>query len=270
MRDLSYLEDPAEILTALKEIEATETKPDHLPDKLPITGIRRLPNLFQPRGLEEDERHISELVRALTGREALDPVLLIQVGADAYLMDGHHRCAAYEQAGVVVAVPVQYFNGSLEEAVLEAGRANSKAKLPMTPQQRQDYAWRLVLMGTFSKAQEMEASSVGEGSVARMRRAKKELGESASDYPTWAKARRAWQGAQDELSPEDREAWKEEEAQRLADRMSKHLGANKLARNPEITARALEICLGRKTKEVVRELADYLEDDDEEDDEADF
>jgi ParB-like chromosome segregation protein Spo0J len=74
------------------------------------------------------------LVRAIKARGDVEAVTVIQVGDKAVLIDGHHRVAAYGLAKATSAVPVKYFEGTLEEAVLEAGSANSKAKLPMNNQ----------------------------------------------------------------------------------------------------------------------------------------
>jgi hypothetical protein len=56
------------------------------------------------------------------------------------------------------------------------------------------------------------------------------------------------------------EAWK----QSLADRMRRAF-SNRLTKQPEITAGALAIHLGRRLPEVVRELMTYLPDEDFED-----
>ena len=103
--------------------------------------------LFQPRGWqEEDEAHVQALVRALQRNgpgKLLDPVLVMFIGADLYVVDGHHRLAAYEAASVSGPVPVEHFHGTVQEAVLAAGRANHKDKLPMTTDERHNNAWRL-------------------------------------------------------------------------------------------------------------------------------
>lgn len=72
-----------------------------------------------------------------------------------------------------------YFTGSVEEAVLQAGRANSKAKQPMTNTERQDFAWRLVRLGSYTRNQVAEAAGVSLRQVATMREVLKELGEDA-------------------------------------------------------------------------------------------
>jgi hypothetical protein len=163
---------------------------------------------------------------------------------------------------------VRYFDGTLEDAVLEAGRANSKAKLPMNNRDRQNYAWRLVLMGSFSKRAIMDAAAISEGQVSVMRRVKRALENAAYHAPTWWQAQRAaqgivWQGIDDD----EREPRLEEQAQDYADRLSKTFGS-KLAGNTEVAARALSIHFGRRLPNLAGDLNAYLEDpdDDPEDD----
>jgi ParB-like chromosome segregation protein Spo0J len=154
--------EPLNLLSALRLM--TSTPPPQKPDTLPLASIVAMPGLFQPR--QEDERHISELLRAIRTRGEVEPLTVIQVGDKAVLIDGHHRLVAYGLAKATSAIPVRYFEGTLEEAVLEAGRANSKAKLPMTNRDRQNYAWRLVLIGTYSKKEIKDAAAVSDGQVA--------------------------------------------------------------------------------------------------------
>ena len=167
--------DAASLLAKLKAQAASKTLGER-PARLALGRIKRAAQLFQPRGGEEDDRHVNELVRAIKTVHELDPLLVMQIGRDTYLLDGHHRWAAYELAGVHTPVPVQYFEGTVEQAVLEAGRANTKAKLPMVAQERYDFAWRLVLLQAYSKKEIVEAAAVSDGQVANMRRVYKELG----------------------------------------------------------------------------------------------
>jgi hypothetical protein len=257
---------PLNLLADLRSKAAPTSAADR-PDTLPLASIVTMPALFQPRG--EDERHISELVRARKARGDVEPVIVIQVGDKAVLIDGHHRVAAYGLAKATSAVPVKYFEGTLEEAVLEAGRANSKAKLPMNNQDRQNYAWRLVLMDTYSKRQIMDAAAVSDGQVAAMRRVKKSLGNAAYDAPSWWRAQREAKGiAWQEIDDDERERRLEELAQDYADRLSKEF-STKLANNPEVAARALSIHFGRRLPELARAMEEHLPEPQEED-EADF
>jgi ParB-like chromosome segregation protein Spo0J len=258
--------EPLNLLADLRSKAAAPSATDR-PDTLPLASIVTMPALFQPRG--EDERHISELVRAIKARGDVEPVTVIQVGDKAVLIDGHHRVAAYGLAKATSAIPVKYFEGTLEEAVLEAGRANSKAKLPMNNQDRQNYAWRLVLMDTYSKRQIMDAAAVSDGQVAAMRRVKKSLGNAAYEALSWWRAQREAKGiAWQEIDDDERERRLEELAQDYADRLSKEF-STKLANNPEVAARALSIHFGRRLPDLAVAMQEHLPDA-EGDEEADF
>ncbi|MER8486505.1 hypothetical protein [Mesorhizobium sp. M1322] len=148
------------------------------PDKLPLTAIKTAPGLFQARAgaAEEgdvDAGHVLALVRALeakpAGARTLDPVTVFAIGTDAYCIDGHHRLGAYRAFKATSSIPVEWFEGSLEQAIVEAIERNQKAKLPMKPMERMEGAWTLVLTGAHSKAKIAAAAGVSERTVANMR-----------------------------------------------------------------------------------------------------
>lgn len=239
---------------------ASEPKPEQLPDQLPIKAIATEVDLFQPRGLVEN--HVHDLTRVAKSGRLFDPLLVIQIGRTPYLVDGHHRRKAYLRAKVEGPVPVTYFEGSVEEAVLEAGRANSKAKQPMMNAERQNFSWRLVRMGGYSKRQVAEAAGVSVRQVATMREVLKKLGDEAFDHDSWWKARRVASGGSTISfeSDEEREAWLDARASDLARRMRKEF-KNKLITNPELGARAISIYCGRKLPELLVELRHYAPED---------
>lgn len=258
--------EPLNLLAGLRSMAASP-QPAEKPDTLHLASIVMMPGLFQPRG--EDERHISELVRVIKARGQVEAVTVIQVGDKAVLIDGHHRVVAYGLAKATSAIPVSYFEGTLEEAVLEAGRANSKAKLPMHNRDRQDYAWRLVVMGTYSKRQIMDAAAVSDGQVSVMRRVKKALGSGAYEVRSWWRAQRDAKGtASQDMTDDDRELWLEELAQRYADGLSKAFGS-KLPNNPEVAARALSIHFGRRLQDLARAIREHVSEP-EGDEDSDF
>lgn len=257
--------EPAQMLAQLLSASKATTS-ENRPERLPLQSISRMPELFQPRG-GVDEKHVDDLMKAVKAMGILDPVTVLAVGERAVLMDGHHRLEAYERAGKTVDIPVAYFDGTPQEAVLAAGEANSKAKLPMTSQERQDYAWRLILIGLYSKAKVAQASGVSQPQVAIMRRARKDLGEDAEGYKSWFKARYAWKKKDEQaFSEDDTEQWKQQVADRYADTLVRTFSM-RLANNPEIAAMALAAYFGRRLPEIVNELRGFLpEDDGEEDD----
>jgi ParB-like chromosome segregation protein Spo0J len=246
--------EPAQLLAELVATAAGNGA-HRRPDRLSRDAITVMPELFQPRGMSE--KHIGDLIKAIERFGEVEPLTVLPMGATAILVDGHHRLAAYEKAEKVAAIPVRYFEGSPEEAVLEAGNANSRAKLPMTTQERQNYAWRLVLLDTHSKAKIARAAGVSQAQVAKMRVVRKALGEDAYEFASWWLARNHANGPVEEMGDDDREQWKQDLADRFADRLVKEF-STKLADRPEVAAMALSTYFGRRLPEVVNELMSFL------------
>jgi hypothetical protein len=67
---------PARLLAELKA-EAHKGSPAERPNKLPVTTLKRVPELFQPRRAKEDRGHVGDLVRAIQNVGALDPILVM-------------------------------------------------------------------------------------------------------------------------------------------------------------------------------------------------
>lgn len=262
--------EPSALLVKLKAKAEAEPAPEVQPDHLPIATIATETALFQPRGLAEN--HVHDLTRVAKSGRLFDPLVVIQIGGTAYLVDGHHRREAYLNANVIQPIPVTYFAGSVEEAVLEAGRANSKAKQSMTNTERQDFAWRLVRLGGYTRNQVSLAAGVSVRQVATMRDVLKKLGDEAFEHDSWWKANRASSG-KEALSfdgDDEREEWLEARASDLARRIRKEF-TDKLITNPELAARALNIYFGRKLPEVFNELRQYVpEGQDQADENDDF
>lgn len=261
MIEPGIMTEAAEILASLQaELEKSEP-PTSLPHELPVSAIDQYPELFQPRNLRLDEHHVQELARVVKRQGNLDPVLLLAVGKRAVLIDGHHRVEAYQAARHKEPVPVCWFQGALQEAVLEAGRANSKAKLVMPTQERMNFAWRLVLLDKHSKREIVEAAGVSTGQVGNMRKVMTDLGLDAYSCRFWWEARDLHKGrSREPMTDDQREARMEELANEYADRMHKEFG-RKLGDNPEVAARAIALHLGRRTGEVVWYLKDHLSED---------
>lgn len=257
---------PAAVLAQLKA-KAAAGSPAARPSQMALADIYEYPDVFQPRGRDVVEYHVETLVRVIRAQGTLEPIKVVQIGDEVVVIDGHHRLAAYSRAGVTSNIPVAFFEGTLEEAVLEAGRSNSQAKLQMDNQERQDFAWRLVRMG-YKKREITAAAGVSDGQVAIMRRVLKKLDSTADDYPRWFRAHKAAHGKDDPPMPDhEREAWVEAQAQLYADRLSKAFG-KKLAGNIEIAAHALAIHFGRRLPELMQDLMQHadLPDTDDEDD----
>src|SRR5262249_52778644 len=80
--------------------------------------------------------HILALARAIQRGDEMPPILVFPLGRDYYVMDGHHRLAAYDNAGWSKAIPARVFTGSLRQAERVALRSNNKDKLSLTREDR--------------------------------------------------------------------------------------------------------------------------------------
>lgn len=248
------------------------------PDRLAIAGISLAPAVFQGRADAKadgstDGGHVAALVRAIAAKsrscQFLDPVTVYRVGAKAYLVDGHHRMAAYRAANITLPVPVRWFEGSLEGAVQESAGSNQKAKLPMRFQERQEVAWRLTIMGGVSKSRIAEASGVCARTVAGMRATLREYRERFPEVAVgglW-EARRALNG--DETRKEWTDEMDKEEIEAFESGMRKLFGSRPRTKAPNFG----EALLRLYGKEFFRDLATsqgYFSRDEPDDENADF
>jgi hypothetical protein len=256
---------PLERLRELEAQGAVEAMggggPTERPECLPVSAIVLVAELLQHRGT--DEKHIGDLRRALRNNGKLDPMVVLAVADRFYLVDGHHRHAAYEAERVTYPVPVSYYTGTVADAVLEAAIANSKAKLPMTTRERMELAWKLVLMGRYSRKQIRAAASVSDGQVLIMRRVAKALGAQAYAARSWREAQLK-ASEREPMKEEEMEEWLDRVASEYAERMGKTFG-NKLSTNPGLAARALSQYFGRKLPDLLYELKGYLPETEDED-----
>jgi hypothetical protein len=257
----------SEALGHLRSLRAKGVDCPAEPGTLYRDEIKVLSNVFQLRSGPLNADHVKTLAAVIADRGNLDAVTVWRCGAEAILIDGHHRLEAYAKAerksGFPVAIPVVWFDGTAEEAVATAGVQNSRAKLPMSREERSNSAWKLVKCGGFTKAMIAGAASVSDRTVGYMRKALKELGEEAGDHETWWSACAAWQGrtsAWDGVSGDEgmTQELVEQQAQAWADAWAKAT-STKPAHNPTIAARALELFFGRKLVEVVRELGGEID-----------
>lgn len=255
---------------ALRLRKDTEASPALIPSTIGLHKINTTALLFRTRNAKDmNERHISEMVRSIRASgNGLDPLLVIWIGKDPYLIDGYHRFAAYRRAGWKKPVRIKTFFGTVDEAVLISGQCNGKAKLGMTTRERQCQGWKLVLLGDFSKLQIARSAGISTSQVATMRNVARTLGAEAFGHSEWLSARNAAQGISwTMMTDEERTDRLEAQADDWADRLLKTFG-NRLATNPELAAMALERYFGRKLGQVVRELRAAV--DSQEDDQEDY
>lgn len=153
-----------------------------------------MPDLYQARGPADsvggvvDSNHVAALITVLRGRRGadLEPVTILVVGDDHILIDGHHRFAAYRREKRRD-IPVRYYGGSPKDALLEAGRENSKARLQMTKGQCSERAWSLLLSGCeWSAGQIALGAGISDRLVFKMRKRHKDYLAAGEEPPsTW-------------------------------------------------------------------------------------
>lgn len=233
-------------------------QPTPAPQHLTASTVKRRPEVFQHRRpfKHDSEAHIRELADAAKSQD-LDPLTIWWDGKSWTLIDGHHRAQAYIQAGKgAKAVPVEVFEGSPQEALARAAKANTKDKLMMSPAEKSTTAWRLVVMlPGMSKSAQAIAAGVSERLVALMRHAKATLvrqGREPSELAqmSWDNARRTAKGEDaDEWSPEE----EEKRVEKMALALRKALGVT-AERQPGIFWQAIEVY----SPQLARALADDL------------
>lgn len=257
----SDMQEAVSIIQSVKDLRQDVTEE---PDHLRPSQIIEIHAVFQIRGDIPDHTHVSALLDVLKRGGSLKPITLWRCGEGAILIDGHHRLHAYKQRQKQlrqpVLVPVEWFRGSLDEALEQAAAANNEVKLPLNSQQRKNFGWRLVILNRHSKAEIAKMAGISERTVANMRSAKKTLLaiDPDEDLPlSWMVAFMRAKGADKEGNQLDYEDFIEQQAQEWADRMSKTF-STKLAKSPMIAAKTLAIHLGDRAGEVARLLLEEI------------
>ena len=229
-----------------------------------VTAITTLDNLFQPRTLTS--WHVDDLMRAVKTKRVVAPLLVLRIGERGFLLDGHHRLAAYKRVDAKQRVPCEFWDGSVAAAVLEARRRNSETKLAMSTTQKLDDAWKLVKMVKagaakaggkieyhFSKAEIVAASDVAKGTVGNMRKALETIGrEEARTITAWEAARKLASGKAGRAGTMTADEMEERKRQMVEDwvgRLRRAFG-EKFGKDTELTADVLHRYLGPKTEPV--------------------
>lgn len=214
------------------------------PKELPIREIYVDRDKFQWRvshfNKVESAEHLRALVRVLksTG-EPLEPLLVYPMNGRFFVIDGHHRLDAYRKARWKGPIPVDVFEGTFDQARLAALTGNTKDKLRMSGPEKKEAAWKLVNEDKLSKAQIVKLGVASDGTVSTMRKVRKKLmndGEDPTSF-SWVMARWKSIGA----TVDDPEDWKEKKAQKIVDALLKAKIGQGLAKDPEVTALALQM-----------------------------
>lgn len=212
----------------LVQVAKGKPAPTEQPRTLELRKVRTAPAVFQHRKphMGDSSAHVRSMAKALSTGTAkeLDAVTVWWDGRGWTCIDGHHRLEAYRKSGAEPwqDIPVQVFTGSLEEAIAQAARGNTRSKLPMSASERTRAAWRLTCTTSLSKAEVVEACGVGDGTVARMRKVRNTLLTAGTDSPcdlSWWEAQAKAKGQElperEEMSDDDKQAKAEDWARAI-------------------------------------------------------
>jgi ParB-like chromosome segregation protein Spo0J len=203
-------------------------------------------------------RHIAMLMHDLSiTKKPLDPLLIFPAGGRFFVIDGHHRLAAYAAVNWDEPIPVEVFEGSLNGACMAALHGNRKAKLPMTQTEKSNAAWRLVKEDDLSKQAIADLGLVSRTTVRDMRQRLREIidaGADASDMD-WDKARR-WtpEGTEGNADGTD---WREKKVEELVRLLIESHVATELSKFPDLMMSAFAAI----NPELPAALAGYVETD---------
>jgi hypothetical protein len=214
------------------------------PEVLPLQSIELIPEVFQHR---EDfqwasEDHIGTLAKSMKNstkaatKRPLEPLTVFWIGDGWILIDGHHRYKAYKLIEYVEPVPVMVFSGTLDQAIGQALKGNSKDKLAMSKSEKTNAAWRLVISTGLSLNQLVDVSTISKPTIALMRKVMRRLSESEPDKVldqlTWREALRKFQGREEEEFVPDPE-WRNKRTAAVAQTLSDTFGGE-FKRKPEV------------------------------------
>lgn len=233
--------------------------------------------LFQPRrpgyGLRTlDTRHVGKLAVRIV-RKDMDPVLVVKLGREWVVVDGHHRLAAYRKLQHAEPIKCEWFAGTVREATDESLRRNEKTHLEVQQGDKAEEAWKRTLLGWGSKHEVVKLTGCGEGTVAKMRRAAKcyrefnKKPQSDADRMWGEKLRtqlgadlraHAWNKVNGVLLDLTSKEWDMNgDAAKLARNLTTRM-TSKLSEDPEVTARALWLYDRDLCPKLVEALQDYI------------
>lgn len=230
--------------------------------KLRLSQIRTDPFTFQPRSVDLDHGHVVTLAKVVADGRQLDRMRVRQDEDGSFtVLDGHHSYAAYRQADWKQAVPVLVYECSIAEGQLIAAKENSKARLQMTDDERRDWAWKLTCeQSDLSKKRVATTCSVGEATVGRMRKVKRQLDKAGKALPDgWKSALQAQNGSDEKEWDDDaRAAWLEAAHEKLKEGIARHI-VQYSVNHPELVMEVVAEVMGTDRFRLGAEHLGFLE-----------
>jgi ParB-like chromosome segregation protein Spo0J len=239
-----------ETVEGLKRRHTAAKRSQKSPQAVRLDELRIADQVFQWRrtgyDIEASTDHVLSLARALANNgKPLEPILVLPIGEHYYVIDGHHRVHAYHSVKWSRPLPVEIFDGTVDEARIEALVRNSKDKLRMTKEDKTEGAWKLVKEGSDLTVERVaEITQKSERQVYYMRSAWKQLHalppervpkDKSLSALTWRQARQVLDEKAVDFDADD---WREQQAEKLVDELLK--AKIVLSKHPDITALAIE------------------------------
>lgn len=169
------------------------------------------PMTFQHRIVQLDNAHVEALAGEVRKGEPLDRLTVWEdPEGRLVVVDGHHRIEAYQRAEWNKPIPVTIHVGTEAAAQFLAISDNGKHRLPMSQDEKSNWAWKMV-----SEHPELSARDVAKGPVSlrqvkNMRATKKRLEEVGKALPeTWVGARMLDRNGDCEWTEEERDEARE-------------------------------------------------------------
>lgn len=238
----------------LKELEVGEApvKPNSN-GELKLKSITTASVVFQPRDFGTDSgyrsrQHIQSLKDGILASKdhALEPIVVWWSGKCYRVLDGHHRLEAYrelKQSKKIKrdAIPVRIFDGDITDALAESVSLNSKDKLPMTKADKLESAWKMVCLDAGSKSLINKVTTISDGAIGNMRKAKAQFKESHGDGWEEEILNYTWEDMKAGKKPaEINDEYEEAQARKWAKELGKVFDTRPV-KQPIIFARAIEI-----------------------------
>lgn len=247
--------DLQEAIALLTDHAASASEPSPSAEKLelPLDCLQVLPAAFQPRSIGEvvDPYHVSQLAGALGNRgdRGLDPILVYWSGQAWFVIDGHHRVAAYRSSTAwdKPTVAVEVFEGDANAAIAEATERNMKTNLPLLKMDKSNSGWRLVCLTEMKVKDVMAKADISRSQVIKMRARLREIEEKFPERFTrtelagkeWREVLKPSFGGPEESREIDDE-WVVQLAHDFHSRLKREF-KDKLVKNPEAFALAIRL-----------------------------
>jgi hypothetical protein len=108
--------------------------------------IKERLELFQPRrpgwGTRTlDAQHVKRLTKRIRQKGEIEPLLVVKLGGEWIVVDGHHRTAAYRKLIWDEPIKCQWFAGGVREAMDAGMHRNERTHLPIDQGDKHEAAW---------------------------------------------------------------------------------------------------------------------------------